>query len=109
MSVADSTTSDQSGISAFAAAAQNDVETLTQIASEDARSLLAKDRNGWMPIHEAARGGHKEALEYLVKQGVPVNARTHKNKGVTPLTIALNAFSEDHDAVRYLKSIGGEL
>jgi hypothetical protein len=94
---------------AFAAAAQNDVETLRQIASEDARTLVAKDRNGWMPIHEAARGGHKEALEFLVSQGVPLNVRTHKNTGVTPLTVAINAHSTDHEAVRYLKQVGAEL
>ena len=94
---------------AFAAAAENDVETLRQIAKTDARSLLAKDRNGWSPIHEAARGGHREALEFLVEQGVPINARTHKNKGVTALAIALNAHSDDHEAVKYLKGIGAEL
>ncbi|KAG7347910.1 ankyrin repeat domain protein [Nitzschia inconspicua] len=94
---------------AFEAAAHNDVKTLQQIAMEDSRSLFAKDRNGWMPIHEAARGGCKEALEFLVDLGVPLNAKTHKNKGVTPLTIAINAHSEDHDAVRYLKEMGAEL
>lgn len=94
---------------AFSAAATNDVDTLAQIAKEDARSLIAKDRNGWQPIHEAARGGHKEALEYLVGQGVPINTRTHKNAGVTPLSIAINAHSSDHEAVRYLKEVGAEL
>ena len=79
------------------------------IAAEDTRSLFAKDRNGWQPIHEAARGGHKEALEFLVSRGVPFNARTHKNEGVTPLAIAINAHAVDHDAVRYLKEIGAEL
>jgi prolyl 4-hydroxylase len=82
---------------------------LKTIAAEDSRSLIAKDRNGWMPIHEAARGGHKEALQFLVDQGVPMNARTHKNAGVTPLAIAINAHTEDHAAVRYLKAVGAEL
>ena len=93
---------------AFAAAAQNDVDALKQVAAEDKRSLLAKDRNGWQPIHEAARGGHVEAMEYLIQNGADVNARTHKGSGVSPLRITLNAHNKnaDHPAVRYLMSLG---
>jgi prolyl 4-hydroxylase len=94
---------------AFAAAANNDVESLAEIAKLDARSLVAKDRNGWTPIAEAARAGHKEALQFLVEQGVPINIRTHKGEGVTPLAIAINAHSSDHEAVHYLKEVGAEL
>jgi prolyl 4-hydroxylase len=86
----------------FAAAAQNDIETLAKIAADNKRSLMAKDRNGWQPIHEAARGGHKEAIEFLVSNGADVNARTHKGTGVSPLHIALNAHDEEHPAAKYL-------
>lgn len=94
---------------AFAAAANNDVESLGELAKLDARSLLAKDRNGWMPLHEASRSGSVDALKFLVEQGVPINAKTHKGDGVTPLAIAINAHSSDHEAVRYLKEVGAEL
>jgi prolyl 4-hydroxylase len=91
---------------AFAAAAQNDVAGLEKIAAEDKRSLHAKDRNGWQPIHEAARGGHTEALEFLINNGADINARTHKGSGVTPLRITVSAHDEDHPAAQYLKSLG---
>mmetsp|Transcript_55340 Transcript_55340/g.134401 ORF Transcript_55340/g.134401 Transcript_55340/m.134401 type:complete len:424 (-) Transcript_55340:108-1379(-) len=94
---------------AFTAAANNDVESLEEIAKLDARSLIAKDRNGWTPFHEAARSGSVEALKFLVSQGVPINLKTHKGSGVSPLTIAINAHSSDHEAVRFLKEVGAEL
>jgi hypothetical protein len=87
---------------AFAAAAQNDIETLAKIAADNKRSLMAKDRNGWQPIHEAARGGHKEAIEFLVSNGADINVRTHKGTGVSPLHIALNAHDEEHPVAKYL-------
>jgi hypothetical protein len=91
---------------AFAAAAKNDVEGLVKMASDDKRSLTAKDRNGWQPIHEAARGGHKDALDFLIRNGADINARTHKGTGVTPLHIALNAHDQDHPAAQYLIGLG---
>jgi hypothetical protein len=91
---------------AFAAAAKNDVEGLIKMAADDKRSLTTKDRNGWQPIHEAARGGHKDALDFLIRHGADINARTHKGTGVTPLYIALNAHDQDHPAAQYLIGLG---
>jgi len=91
------------------AAALGDVEHLAKIASKSRRSLNAKDQNGWQPIHEAARAGHKDAVELLLKHGVKVNARTGKTeKGSSPLNIALEYLSEDHPVARYLMSVGAE-
>lgn len=88
------------------AAAKGDVDRLTEIAVENARLLHHTDRNGWQPIHEAARGGHESVISLLVANGVDYNARTHNGKGSTPLNIAINALSEKHPVSQYLLSLG---
>lgn len=93
---------------AFEAAAVNDLEVLHRIASEDRRSLIAKDRNGWQPIHEAARGGHVDSIEFLLKNGADINARTHKGNGVSPLRIAREALGDNHAVVKFLKDLGAK-
>ena len=93
---------------AFTAAAQNDMEELYRIAAEDKRSLIVKDRNGWQPIHEAARGGHRDSLEFLLENGADMNARTHKGTGESPLTIARETHGDDHVIVAFLKELGAE-
>jgi prolyl 4-hydroxylase len=93
-------------LTGHSAAAQNNLEVLTQLAAENHRALTAKDRNGWSPIHESVRGGHLEALDFLVNNGADVNERTHHGTGVTPLNIALHTHDEDHPVTRYLKDMG---
>jgi len=93
---------------AFEAAAQNNLEELARIAAEDRRSLVAKDRNGWQPIHEAARGGHLDSLELLLENGADLNARTHKGNGVSPLRIAREALGNEHAVVKFLEDLGAE-
>ena len=93
-------------LTGHSAAAQNNLEVLNQLAVENHRALHAKDRNGWQPIHESVRGGHVEALDFLVNKGADINARTHHGSGVTPLNIALHTQNEDHPVTRYLKDLG---
>jgi prolyl 4-hydroxylase len=88
------------------AAIHNDASELERLAAKDQRLLYAKDRNGWQPIHEAARAGYKDAIEFLIKQGADVNSRTHNGAGVTPLHIAINAHSADHPVSQYLLGLG---
>lgn len=64
--------------------------------------LFSKDHNGWQPIHEAARGGHVQVLDFLVKNGADFNARTHAGLGVTPVNIAIHA----HPLLQYLSKLG---
>lgn len=66
---------DADGDGAFAAADQNDIDTLVRIAKEDKHASMAKDRNDWQPIHEATRGGLKDTIELLVHSGADINAR----------------------------------
>lgn len=87
---------------AHVAAAAGDLSRLSEIAAENHRALHRKDNNGWQPIHEAARGGHKDAVEMLVGYGADINARTHHGTGATTLNIALTYLSKDHPVVEYL-------
>lgn len=88
------------------AALNGDTERLASIAKKDAKLLHHKDRNGWQPIHEAARAGQKEAIAFLLEEGADINARTHYGKGNTPLNLAINALSEKHPVSQYLLSLG---
>ncbi len=41
---------------------------------------------GWTPLHQAARGGDKDIVGYLISKGADVNARS--KDGWTPLEYA---------------------
>jgi len=89
-----------------AAAQRGDVDRLARIAMENDKLLHLQDRNGWQPIHEAARGGHTDALELLLAHGADINARTHHGKGSSPLNVAISALSEKHPVAQYLIEMG---
>lgn len=82
------------------------ISRLIKIAEEDPDALTKKDENGWMPIHEAVRGGHFEIVKYLVDKGSNFNERTNKGTGGTPLWWALTSLDEDHRVIKYLKELG---
>lgn len=88
------------------AAATGDVDTISQFASTDKHLLHHADKNGWMPIHEAARGGHKDVVELLVKHGADINSRTHSGTGATPMNLAVESHGFEHEVVEYLVSLG---
>jgi hypothetical protein len=66
-------------------------------------------------IHEAARTGHLEIIEYLISQvqdnqaykRALINAITSQGHGMSPLSIALKNLKKDHPLVDYLRSLGG--
>ena len=92
---------------AHAAAAMGDVVRLAMLARDNAKALHRKDSNGWQPIHEAARGGHTEAIELLVKHGADIDACTgHGKGGSSPLDLAIQSLGEDHSMVQYLVGLG---
>ena len=45
------------------------------------------DPEGWFPLHNAGRGGHKEIAELLISNGADVNVK--KDDGRTPLDVAI--------------------
>jgi len=100
---------------AHSAAMDGDTMALDKIAKRDPKQLHAQDINGWRPIHEAARAGHIEVIELLVKHGADINDRTAFGKGGSPLYYAKAKNEDDEDGddddspiVQFLKSIGAE-
>ena len=89
------------------AAAMGDIETVMQLLKRNGahtEMIHAKDENDWQVIHEAARGGHSEVIQYLIDMGADVGAKT--NNGGTPLWWARQSLSEDHEAIQLLIGIG---
>lgn len=89
------------------AAAVGDMDLLSFYATSQKDLLHRKDHNGWKPIHEAARGGHKEAIELLVKYGADVNDRAGNN-GPSVLSLVVQNHGHDHPLVEYLRELGAE-
>jgi ankyrin repeat protein len=56
-------------ITAHAAAADGLLAFLKEMAQKDRSQLFKADHNGWRPLHEAARAGRVEIVEYLIKEG----------------------------------------
>ena len=52
----------------------------------------AKTNQGWIPLHLAALGGHKEIVELLISKGADVNAKN--DVGHTPLDWAKQLFDD---------------
>lgn len=88
------------------AAATGDVDTITQFASTEKHLLHQTDKNGWMPIHEAARGGHVDVLKLLVEHGADINSRTNSGTGSTPMNLAIESHGLEHEIVEYFSSLG---
>jgi ankyrin repeat protein len=76
------------------------------LAAENEETLNLKDKQGWQPIHEAARAGHLNVVEFLVEKGVDIHSRTNDGEGDTPLEIAVEKWGSDHPVSQYLSSLG---
>ncbi|KAL7450256.1 hypothetical protein ACHAWC_002198 [Mediolabrus comicus] len=88
-----------------------DVETLLHIIENPqhrAEMIHEHDNNGWLPIHEAARGGHHEIVKVLVDNGVDINERTDFGEGQSVLNLAYDYHEEDHPFIDFLVSLGAE-
>ena len=95
-------------LNAHQAASLGELEVLKEIAKTQSRSELFKaDHNGWRPIHEAARSGHADVLEYLLKEGAKVNERTNNNKGGNALFWAKKEAKKNAKAIAVLEKYGG--
>lgn len=55
---------------------------------------------------QAARAGHKEIVEILVKHGVNINERTDYGEGQSVLNLALEHHEEDSEFIFMLKLLG---
>jgi len=90
---------------AHLAAQGGDVESLKEEVKKKKDLVTAKDKNGWQPLHEGARGGHLDVVKYLVEAGADVNAQTGDTGG-TALYYAKQRFEADHPVVTFLESLG---
>ena len=91
------------GMTPHTAAATGKLHVLKAMHDRKPELLHKQDENGWTPMHEAARGGQREVLEYLVKSGASINGRTNDGRGATPLWWAEFMFDANHPAVRFLR------
>lgn len=89
------------------AASEGDIEKLKIQAVVDKSKLFEGDQNDWQPIHLAARAGHVEVVDFLLKVGADVDAITNEGRGWSPLRIALDKFGDDHEVCSLLRSAGG--
>ena len=89
------------------AAAAGNLEALKTLADVDRANLFKRDQNGWRPLHEAARSGHVEVVEYLLQEGAKVNERTNNGEGGTPLWWAEKKPEKNKEAIELLKKYGG--
>jgi Ankyrin repeats (3 copies) len=94
--------------SAHILAAKGDMKRLKEIGSKNPNVLNESDSNGWKPIHEAARAGNLEAVEFLLRPefGVDVNERTNNGDGGSPLWWAEQELPTNHPVIKYLKQRG---
>jgi hypothetical protein len=100
---------DASTTEAHLAASAGNLRKLKRIAVKSPEDLTAEDINGWQPIHEAARSGHVEVVQFLLKNGADINTLTGKGTGTSPLYWAIESLGEDHPAVQSLKRLGAIL
>jgi len=97
-----------SNLNSHQAASLGELDLLKEIARTQGRNELFKaDHNGWRPIHEAARGGHANVLEYLLEEGARVNDRTNNNNGGSPLYWAKKDLKNNAKAIVVLEKYGG--
>lgn len=89
---------------AHQAAKHGDFESLKEIVEIMEDVINKKDENGWTPLHEGARGGHKEVVELLVSKGANINEKTHG--GETPLWWAEREHGKNHPIIEFMKSLG---
>lgn len=101
-------TSSNSVSAAHYAAIYNDLRALKRIAKNNHILLHIPDVNGWTPLHEASRAGHTNIVEFLLRQGVDVNVRTHEGRGESALYLAIRALGKDHPVVHILNQYGGK-
>lgn len=86
------------------------LDALKEIAAKQRSQLFKADRNGWTPLHEAARGGRHDVIEYLLKEGAQVNERTNHGDGANALWWAEKSASKDRprfqESIDILKKYG---
>lgn len=93
---------DMAGQISFAAS-WGDLERVKSLLKDNPGLVSSKDAWGMTPLHDAALGGSKAVVEFLLAHGADVNAPA-KDWG-TPLSCALN--NDKFDVAKLLRQHGG--
>jgi len=94
-------------LDSFQAAQTGKLSALKEIAKNKRSELFKADANGWKPLHEAARGGHADVVEYLLMEGAKVNERTNNNRGGNALYFAKKYPKDNAKVIKLLEEYGG--
>jgi len=92
---------------AHGAAQIGNLVALRQIARSSQHLLYEQDENGWTPLHEACRSGHREVVQliYMLKKS-EIHVVTGGQQ--TPLDLVLEYHGAQHSLTRYLKAMGAK-
>lgn len=86
-------------------AGQGKTSELVGLLEDQLHLVHSRDRNGWLPLHEASRSGHVETVKALVEKGANINGRFGE-KGGTALFLAGQYHGKDSEIYKYLESLG---
>ena len=89
-------------------AARGNITWLRKLVKQHPEMINASDKNGWQPIHEAARADSHECVELLIEHGADMNSRTNGGRGGSPLYWA-ESTAPNGNTVKLLKEMGAEL
>jgi len=85
------------------AALNNDLQLVQKIYRLHPAWVNAQDKNGWAPLHQAARAGHVSMVRMLLKYRA--NTDMLANNRFTALKIAQDRHGDDHEVVKLLQSM----
>jgi hypothetical protein len=80
-------------------------KVLQRIGRSDPTALHHADENGWLPLHEAVRAGHVEAVQIILLNGGNINHLA--GSGQSPLNIAVKYLGKEHEMIAFLRKNGG--
>jgi prolyl 4-hydroxylase len=90
-------------------AASGDLELLKKALDEKSELLTWEDLNGWTPLHEGARSGNVEVVQYLLSKGANINHPITKEGQRSVLAVAHEIHGRDHPISKFIESVGGVL
>lgn len=82
---------------------QGNTHRFKSITSLNPELVHYVDKNGWTVLHEAVRSGKLEMVKLILEQGADKDLLTIY--GTSPLNIAKQLLSENHEVIGYLESI----
>lgn len=101
---------------AHQSALAGDEQQLRALLDSDPRLALAKDDNGWTPLHEATRFLRTDLVQLLVERGADIHAVTRAGdstlrlayEAVEALDPEYQANPQAHPIIQYLEGLGAK-